>query len=119
MTGLFDLRIIDLSTHVAWPFCTKLFADFGADVIKVEPPGMGDEARHFGSFPNDRANPEISGLFLYLNTNKRSLTLDLGTKRDRDLFCELVATADIVVESFRPRLWCALPLRISAFSQAS
>lgn len=100
MTALSDLRVLDLSTHVAGPFCTKLFADFGADVIKVEPPRRGDEARRLGPFPDNTPNPEASGLFLYLNTNKRSITLNLDTPTGRDLLRELVATADVLVDSF-------------------
>ncbi|ETW94554.1 MAG: hypothetical protein ETSY1_34370 [Candidatus Entotheonella factor] len=100
MTALSDLRVLDLSQHVAGPFCTKLFADFGADVIKVEPPGQGDSARALGPFPGGEPNPEASGVFLYLNTNKRSITLNVETPTGRELLRELAATADIVVESF-------------------
>jgi crotonobetainyl-CoA:carnitine CoA-transferase CaiB-like acyl-CoA transferase len=99
-TALADLRVLELSTHVAGPFCTKLFADFGADVIEVETPGRGDEARHLGAYPNGTPDPEISSLFLYLNTNKRSITLNLDTATGRDILRKLVATADIVIESF-------------------
>jgi CoA:oxalate CoA-transferase len=77
-----------------------LFADFGAEVIKVEPPGQGDSARALGPFPNGEPNPNASGVFLYLNTNKRSVTLNLATPLGRELLRQLVATADIVVESF-------------------
>ncbi len=100
MTALSDLRVLDLSQHVAGPFCTKLFADFGADVIKVEPPAQGDSARALGPFPGGEPNPDASGVFLYLNTNKRSITLDVDTPAGRGLLRELVAHADIVVESF-------------------
>ena len=100
MTALADLRVLDLCQHVAGPFCAKLFADFGADVIKVEPPGQGDSARALGPFPGGEANPEASGAFLYLNTNKRGVTLNLETSVGRDLLRELAATADIVIESF-------------------
>lgn len=100
MTALSDLRVLDLSQHLAGPFCTKLFADFGADVIKVEPPRQGDSARRLGPFPNGEPNPEVSGVFLYLNTNKRSITLDVETATGQQLLRELVRTADIVVESF-------------------
>lgn len=58
--ALSDLRELDLSSHVAGPFCTKLFADFGADVIKVEVPGEGDTARYIGPFPNDTPDLETS-----------------------------------------------------------
>ena len=65
------LRIIDLTRGVAGPYATKLIADYGADVVKLEPPG-GDPSRQFGPFPNDEPHPERSGLFLHLNTNKQA-----------------------------------------------
>ena len=102
MSALSDLRVIDLSTGVAGPFCTKLFADFGADVVKVESTEKVDEARTLGPFPDDSGNAEASGMFLYLNTNKRSVTLNLGTEQGKNLFRELAETADVVVESFPP-----------------
>ena len=98
--ALSDLRILDLSNHVAGPFCTKLFADFGADVIKVEAPGEGDTARHIGPFPNGAFDLETSCLFLYLNTNKRSITLDIENPTGQSLVRELVTRCDIVVETF-------------------
>lgn len=96
------LRVVDLSRWVAGEFCTKLFADFGADVIKVERPGEGSLTRRWGPFPGDRPDPETSALFLHLNTNKRSVTLDFSSASGRDLLLRLVAQADLVVESFRP-----------------
>lgn len=100
--ALDGVRVLDLTHHIAGPFCTKLFADFGADVIKIERPGSGDPARHAGPFPNDEPHPERSALFLHLNTNKRSVTLDLATGDGRDLALQLAAGTDIVVENFRP-----------------
>ena len=102
MAALSDLRIIDLSTNVAGPFCTKLFADYGADVIKVESTEEVDEARTLGPFPSKDENAEASGMFLYLNTNKRGITLNLGSEQGKILFRELAGTADVVVESFPP-----------------
>lgn len=100
--ALSELRVLDLSRWIAGEYATKLFADFGADVIKVEKPGKGSYTRHWGPFPNDEPNPEASGLFLHLNTNKRSVTLDLKDARDRDKLLGLIAISDAVVESFRP-----------------
>ena len=102
MSALSDLRVIDLSTHVAGPFCAKLFADFGADVIKVEPPHTGDEARTIGPFANASAPAESGGMFLYLNTNKRGVTLNLESQQGMFLLRQLISTADVVVESFAP-----------------
>ena len=105
MTALSDLRVVDLSFGVdaglAGAFCAKMFADFGADVIKVEP-SQGDPARALGPFPDDNPDADTGGMFMYLNTNKRGVTLDLdfpdGLRRLRDL----CATADVVVETFAP-----------------
>ena len=72
---LSGLRVLDLSRWVAGEFATKLFADFGADVIKVEKPGEGSYTRHWGPFPGDNPNIEASALFLHLNINKRRVTL--------------------------------------------
>ncbi len=114
MTALSDLRVLDLSQHVAGPFCTKLFADFGADVIKVEPPGQGDSARALGPFPHGEPNLDASGVFLYLNTNKRSVTLDINASAGLELLRELVPTADIVVESFDVGVMAAMGLGFDA-----
>ena len=81
--ALEGVTVIELSHAVSGPYCAKLFADYGADVIKVEPPG-GDVARHWGPFPNDAPHPEKSGTFFFLNTNKRGVTLDVTTSRGRD-----------------------------------
>ena len=95
------LRVVDLSNGIAGAFCSKLFADFGADVIKVEPPS-GDPTRSLGPFPGDTADPEASGMFIYLNANKRGATLNLESERGRRLAADLMSKADIVVESFAP-----------------
>ena len=73
--ALSELRVVELGDLIAAPYCTKLMADLGADVIKVEEPGMGDSARRYGPFPGDEPHPEKSLLSAYMNTNKRRLTL--------------------------------------------
>src|SRR5688572_21648078 len=93
------LRVLDLTTDVAGPFATKMLADFGADVLKVEPP-EGDPARRFGPFPGDEAHPERSGLFLHLNTNKRSITLDPSSEVGAARIRGLAARHDVVVEDY-------------------
>ena len=70
-------------------------------MIKVEPPS-GDPTRSLGPFPGDNADPEASGMFIYLNTNKRGITLDIESSQDRDIAAELLRTADVVVESYPP-----------------
>ena len=100
--ALSDVRILDLTRYITGPYCTKLLADYGADVIKVERPGTGDPARSMGPFFKDDPHPEKSGLFLYLNTNKKSITLNLKSGWGRTVVRELVKDTDILVESFRP-----------------
>lgn len=103
MTGpLEGARVLDLTQGVAGPYATKLFSDYGAEVTKIERPGRGDASRRLGPFPRDEPHIETSGMFLHLNTGKRSVTLDLHTATGRDLLLRLAAEADIIVESFRP-----------------
>ncbi len=103
------MRVLDLTHHVAGPYCTKLLADFGADVIKVERPG-GDPARSLPPFPDDEPHPERSLLFAYLNTSKKSITLNLKTPTGRSLFENLLIESDILVENFAPRVMPSLDL---------
>ncbi len=100
--ALSDVKILDLTWYISGPYCTKLLADYGADVIKVERPGEGDPARKMGPFFQDDPHPEKSGLFLYLNTNKRGITLNLKSEWGKKIIRELVKEVDILVESFRP-----------------
>lgn len=99
---LAGLRVLDLTRMIAGPYATKLMADYGADVIKIEQPGQGDPSRHIPPFFHDQVDAEASLHFLYLNTNKRSLTLDLKSERGHRIFLDLAAKADLVVENFRP-----------------
>ena len=100
--ALADLRVLDFTHYIAGPYATKLLADYGADVLKVERPESGDGARRIGPFPDDIPHPEKSGTFLHLNTNKRSITLNLKFPEAQEIVKRLVADVDIVVESFRP-----------------
>ncbi len=100
--ALEDVKVLDLTHHVAGPYCTKLLADYGADVIKVERPGLGDSARSMGPFPGDAPHRERSGIFLHLNTNKRGITLDLKSRAGAKVVKELARDVDILVENFRP-----------------
>lgn len=100
--ALSGVRVIDLSRWVAGEYATKMFADFGADVVKVEKPGEGSLTRRWGPFPNDVPDPEASALFLHLNTNKRSVALDLEDPAGVEALLALIDGADAVVESFRP-----------------
>ena len=109
-TALQDLKVIDLTQYVAGPYCTKLLADYGGDVIKVERPDGGDPARRMGPFPGHQPHPEKSGIFLYLNTNKRGVTLDLKSVGGRAALLDMVRDADVLVESFSPRVMPSLGL---------
>src|SRR2546427_657184 len=113
---LTGVRILDLTWQVAGLYCTKLLADYGADVIKVERPGSGDPSRLFGPSPGDRPDRERSGLFLHLNTNKRGITLNLRTAAGRALLRALVRRADLLVESFSPRVLPTLGLGYAELS---
>ena len=98
---LAGLKVLDLGQGISGPFCAKLFADLGATVVKVEPPG-GDPARKLGPFPDDVPDPEKSGLFLALNTNKLGITLNLETTTGRELLIQLAQDADLLIENFTP-----------------
>ena len=94
--ALGDIRVLDLAGPMGI-YCTKLLADLGADVIKIEPPS-GDETRRIGPFFKDEEHPEKSLYFFHYNTNKRSITLNIDSVDGLDIFKRLAKTADIVVE---------------------
>jgi crotonobetainyl-CoA:carnitine CoA-transferase CaiB-like acyl-CoA transferase len=96
---LAGIRVLDVSQVMAGPFCCMLLGDMGADVIKVEPPAVGDSSRRSMGF---RLKGDDSPGFLALNRNKRSIALDLKSPADRDTFYALARTADVVVENGRP-----------------
>src|SRR3954454_22378716 len=94
---LADVRVLDASRVLAGPFCGQLLADLGADVIKVERPGAGDETRAWGPpFAGD-----LSAYFLSCNRNKRAITLDLARPEGLDLFYRLAGRCDVLLENFR------------------
>src|SRR5919198_270430 len=95
-----DTRVLDLSQDVAGPFCTKLLAGLGAEVIKIEPPGTGDVTRRTGPFVHETPHAEQSAAFLYLNTGKKSITLDLQSQTGAFIVQRLARECDILVESF-------------------
>ncbi|MGH7860606.1 MAG: CaiB/BaiF CoA transferase family protein, partial [Candidatus Dormibacteraceae bacterium] len=100
--ALAGFRVVDLSQDVAGPYCTKLLAGLGARVIKVEPPGSGDPSRRSGPAGAGEQNLETSPSFLYLNTGKESVTLDLDLPDGRAVLERLLVDADVLVESFPP-----------------
>ncbi len=98
MTGpLKGIRVLDLTRILAGPYATMILRDLGAEVVKIEQPGSGDEARDFGPFKND-----FSLYFMSVNRGKKSVTLNLKAPRGKELFLKLVKQSDILVENFRP-----------------
>ena len=97
-----DLTVLDCTQGVAGPYCTKLLADFGAEVIKVERPGEGEVSRRKSPFLRDEPHSEKSGTFFYLNTNKKSITLNLGSETGAKIFRGLIKEADALIEDFTP-----------------
>src|ERR1700675_4160212 len=96
--ALGDLRGIEYAEMVSGPMCGKMFADMGAAVIKLGPPGRGDEGRNHPPYPGDVPHPEKSGFFIYLNTSKKSLALDPATPLGAEGFKRLIADADVLIE---------------------
>jgi crotonobetainyl-CoA:carnitine CoA-transferase CaiB-like acyl-CoA transferase len=107
---LAGLRVLEIAQYISGPFCGKLLAALGAEVIKIEKPGEGDGARKIGPFPGDVPHPEKGGMFLYLNTGKKSITLNLKHASGVRVFNELVKDADILIENFEPRVMSSLGL---------
>lgn len=99
--ALAGLRIVECGSGVSAAYAAKLMADMGANVVKVEPPG-GDEARRRGPFPGGRPDPEKSGLFLYLNTNKRGVVLDPTAPAASAALDRLAANADLLIHNWTP-----------------
>ena len=98
MKALEGIRVLDLTRALAGPFCTLMLGDYGADVIKIEMPGSGDDTRRWGPpFIGDE-----SAYFLSINRNKRSLTLNFKEEKAREIFLKLVEDSDVVVENFTP-----------------
>ena len=101
MSPLSDVRVLDLTNVLAGPFCCHQLAHLGADVIKIEVPGRGDLARQLGADPD--LNERLMGVsFLAQNAGKRSITVNLKREKGKELLKRLAATADVLVENFRP-----------------
>lgn len=90
------IRVLDLTQAYSGPFCTMNLADHGAEVIKIERPGTGDQTRAWGPFKND-----FSGYYAYINRNKKGITLDLSKEEGKEVFRKLLKTADVVCENYR------------------
>ncbi len=103
IAALKGVRVVELGEGVSAAFCSKMFGDYGAEIIKVEKPAVGDITRHWGPFPEDKPHPEKSGTFFTLNTNKQSVTLNLESAEGRELFISLIKTADVLIENNTPK----------------
>ena len=115
MKALEGVRVLDLTRALAGPFCTLMLGDYGADVIKIELPGAGDDTRHWGP----PFIGEESAYFLSINRNKRSLTLNFKEEQAREIFLKLVAQSDVVVENFTPGVMGRLGLEYETVKQAN
>jgi CoA:oxalate CoA-transferase len=112
-----DICVLDLSEEIAGPFCGKLLAGLGAAVIKVERPGSGDVSRRALSGLHSTFGPEQSALFLYLNTGKKSITLDVESRTGAAILRRLVQECDILIESFPPGYLDRLGLGYAALEE--
>lgn len=115
---LHGLRVLDLGPGIAPSFCAKLLADYGAEVIKIEPPGAGDPARRKGPFAGNDPHPEKSIPFLYVNTGKRGVTLDYSGPSGQAILNRLLAGADVLVEGHSPPQTAESPLDYETLSRA-
>ncbi len=111
--------VLEWAQLAAGPFCTKLLAGLGAEVIKIEEPGMGDVARRRGPFLQDIPHPERSALFLFLNTSKKDITLNLKTATGRDIFKKLIGAVDMLVAEQPPALVEELGLNYENLQQVN
>ena len=116
MQGLEGVRVLELGSMVSAAYATKLIADLGADVIKIEDP-EGDGARRRGPFLQGVPDPEKSGLFLYLNSNKRGVTLNLRQDEGKERLRRLIAWADILIHNYSPPLMTELGINYEAVCQ--
>jgi crotonobetainyl-CoA:carnitine CoA-transferase CaiB-like acyl-CoA transferase len=117
---LAGVRVLDFTRVLSGPYCSLVLADLGADVIKVERPGVGDDTRHWGP-PFLDGRPQVATYFAALNRGKRSIELDLRSEEGRSLLDRLIPEVDVVLENYRPDVGVALGLgheRLSAINPA-
>lgn len=96
------IKVLDMTRVLSGPYCTMMMADMGADVIKLEMPRVGDDARHYGPFRKDINGNDVSAYFSSINRNKKSVTLNLKKPEAREIFKKLAKDVDVIVENFRP-----------------
>jgi crotonobetainyl-CoA:carnitine CoA-transferase CaiB-like acyl-CoA transferase len=115
--ALEGIKVVELAESVAAPFCAKILADSGAEVIKFEPPGTGDVSRKRGLVYDDTSSTEKSELFLYLNSNKLSCTLNINSSGGREIFRRVVKDAFVLIEDKQPSLMQELELDYGHLSE--
>jgi CoA:oxalate CoA-transferase len=100
--ALEDVRVLDFTAMLAGPFASMMFADYGAEVIKIEPVGKGDYTRNIGPFANQDSEKKAGGYFLSISRNKKSMAINLKHPKGIEIIKELTKKSDIVIENFRP-----------------
>ena len=115
-TPLSDIKVLELGQLIAGPYCGQVLADFGAQVIKVEPPGKGDAMRQWGAADRETGEPLWWNV---IGRNKQSITLDLRQERGQELLRELARDADVIIENFRPGTMERWGLGYDVLSQAN
>ncbi len=115
--ALAGIRVIELGEGVSAAFCAKVFADYGAEVLKIEPPGRGDVTRTWGPFPGDAPHHEKSGTFFFLNTGKQSVALDVSDAASRQRLLDLIRNADLLIENFTPGRLAELGLDVASLAR--
>jgi len=117
--ALEGLKVVEYGSFISAPYCAKLMADLGAEVIKIEEPGTGDESRRYGPFPDNVPHLERSGLFLYLNSNKLGVTLNVRSATGRKILKGLLSQADVFVENCKPGSMAELGLDYEALKEVN
>jgi crotonobetainyl-CoA:carnitine CoA-transferase CaiB-like acyl-CoA transferase len=115
---LHGIRVLDLSRMLSGPYCTMMLADHGAEVIKIEP-ATGDTSRGNGPYRDDDPDHDWAGYFVSLNRSKKSVVLDLKSEEGKAAFRELAATADVIVENFRPNVMERLGLGYETLAETN
>ncbi len=116
---LAGVRVLGFEIQVAGPYCTMMLADQGAEVIKIERPGTGDTSREMAPIISNDRGEKNSGYYLRFNRNKKGITLDVQKEEGRQVFLDLVRTADVLVENFRPGLMRKLGLDWDVLSEVN
>ena len=112
-----DITVLDLSDQLAASFCAKTLGLYGCEVIKIEPPRVGDPTRKWNLSIETESREDDSPLFLHLNSGKKSATLDIATQEGKSVFIEMVKRADVIIESFKPNFLMSLGLSFDGLKE--